>query len=45
MHATAPRTVDAPALELQVDAQAGNREVAHAADAFIVTASAAVAAA
>lgn len=44
MHATTSRTVDAPALELQVDAQSGYREVTLAAGAFIVTASAAVAA-
>ncbi len=45
MHAAAPRAADAPALELQVDAQSGHREIAHAAGAFIVTASTAVAAA
>ncbi len=45
MHAIAPRTVDTPALELQVDAQPSHREIAHTAGAFIVTASTAVAAA
>jgi len=37
MHAAAPPTVDTPALELQVDPPAGNREITDPQDPFVVT--------
>ena len=42
MHATTPRTVDAPAFELQVDAPTGDREIAHTQQLLVVTSPAAV---
>jgi len=42
MHAAAPRAVDAPAFELQVDPPSGNREITYSQDAFVVTPPAAV---
>jgi len=42
MHAAAPRAVDTPAFELQVDAPAGNREITYPQDPFVVTSPAAV---
>jgi hypothetical protein len=42
MYATAPRTVDTPAFELQVDTPASNREIPHLQDSFVVSSPAAV---
>ena len=42
MHAAAPRAIDTPALELQVDPPAGNREITYPQDPFVVTSPAAV---
>ena len=42
MHAAAPRTVDTPAFELQVDPPSGNREITDLQDPFVVTPPAAV---
>jgi hypothetical protein len=45
MHAAAPRTVDAPALELQVNPPVGHREIAYPLSPLVVTAAATMAAA
>ena len=43
MHAATPRTVDAPAFELQVDAPAGDRQIAHSQNLSVITPPAAMA--
>ena len=42
MHAAAPRAIDSPAIELQVDPPAGNREITYPQVPFVVTSPAAV---
>jgi hypothetical protein len=37
MHAAAPRAIDTPAIELQVDPPSGNREISEPQDPFVVT--------